>query len=132
MAVFDLSCLPCCTPPICCGFTCENYPATIDVAITVISAANAFCANLFATATLTFSGNCATETWEWVGAVANGTSGVLRCNAGVWEFQVESDPLNWHPVSILSCSPFHAICSAHLTNFFGFGCEGDVDFEFTL
>lgn len=126
----DLSCMPCCQS--CCGFNCENYPEKIQIAITVNSDDNGFCANLFPAAELTFSGDCNAGTWLWHGTIANGVGGDLRCIDGAWAFRSECDPLNWHPVSVLSCSPFHAEATVNFTAFFFACCDGEAYLEFTL
>lgn len=129
MPTIDMSCAPCCqqssgssasSEAECCGFTCETAPAEIQVGITVNSG-NEACDNLFASATLSLAGDCETSGLQWTGTISNGVAGTLRCNNGQWEFRSECDPLNWHPVTIISCNPFHATCTANLTAFFG-GC----------
>lgn len=126
------SCCNCCAQE-CCGINCEYYPISITLTMTVISG-NEFCDNLYETAELIFStGGCESfGTLEWIGTIANGVAGILRCTAeGGFEFNSECDPLNWHPIDVITCcDPFEAEATVEFTNFFGTCCEGTVELHF--
>lgn len=124
-------CCNCCGEN-CCGINCEEYPASITLTMNVLSG-NIFCDNLFETSTLSFSTGGCTEfgLLVWTGTIADGVSGTLECNEDGWRFQSECDPLNWHPLTLISCcDPFELSATVNFTNFFGTCCEGEVELHF--
>lgn len=130
---FFASCCGCCSTvsTVCCDMNCENYPAVIELDMSVISG-DIFCSNLYtSTISLGFGGNCTEGQWVWVGTVADGTAGTLSCTGAGWTFNIESDPITDHSVELISCCEFTLDAVISLTDFFGLGCEGTVSTHFT-